>query len=221
MTDELRASGAIAIVADLSTVDGPARFIEEARSALGGIDLLVNNLGGGGDDELSAAFLDSTDQQWTQMFDLNFFSMVRTTRAALPSLLERRGGIINFSSMSGRIPHTAPLTYATTKGAVNTFSKGLAEEFGPQGVRVNTISPGPVRTEQWAGPDGFGAKLAAARGVSLEQLLRDVPREMGTTTGEFAEPRQVAALVAYLASPLASAIHGSDYAIDGGAIKTA
>ncbi|MFB7723612.1 SDR family oxidoreductase [Nocardia sp. NPDC056100] len=219
-TAELERTGAIVIEADLTTPDGPARFIEASTTALGGIDLLVNNLGGGGDHELPATFLESTDRQWTDMFELNFFSMVRTTRAALPALLERRGAIINFSSITARIPHTSPLTYAAAKGAVSTFSKGLAEEYGPRGVRVNTISPGPVLTEQWTGPDGTGAKFAAARGVSQEQLLRDIPCEMGVTTGEFAQPRQVAALVAYLASPLAGATHGADHVIDGGAIKT-
>ncbi|MFK0297458.1 SDR family oxidoreductase, partial [Streptomyces sp. NPDC090442] len=110
--------------------------------------------------------------------------------------------------------------YASAKGAVNTFSKGLAEEYGPQGVRVNTLSPGAVLTEQWAGPDGFGAKLAATRSIPLEQLLREIPVEMGATTGEFVDPGHVGALVAYLASPLAAAIHGADYTINAGAIKT-
>ncbi|GAB4583720.1 SDR family NAD(P)-dependent oxidoreductase [Nocardia sp. IFM 10818] len=221
ITADLRGTGAIAIAADLTTPDGPADFIDRAHAELGEIDVLVNNLGGGGDHELAPKFLDATDEQWTRMFDLNFFSMVRTTRAALPHLLRSRGGIINFSSMSGRIPHTAPLTYAATKGAVSTFSKGLAEEFGPLGVRVNTISPGAVLTEQWTGPDGYGAKLAASRGIPQEELLRTLPHEFGATIGEFAQPRQIGALVAFLASPLASAIHGSDYAVNGGAIKTA
>ncbi|MEU4955264.1 SDR family oxidoreductase [Streptomyces lavendulae] len=220
VTPHMQAHGAIALAADLTTPDGPASFIERAQAELGGIDLLVNNLGGGGDNEHPATFLTSTDEQWEEIFGLNFFSMVRTTRAALPSLLERGGSVINFSSMSSRIPHTAPLPYASAKGAVNTFSKGLAEEYGPQGVRVNTISPGAVLTEQWAGPDGFGAQLAAARGIPLEQLLREIPAEMGATIGQFADPSDVGALVAYLASPLAAAIHGADYTINAGAIKT-
>ncbi|GAA0424832.1 SDR family NAD(P)-dependent oxidoreductase [Streptomyces luteireticuli] len=216
----LRDSGAIALTADLASPEGPAAFVERARAELGGIDLLVNNLGGGGDKEHPATFLESTDEQWADMFGLNFFSMVRVTRAALPSLLERRGSIVNFSSLCGRVPHTGPLPYASAKGAVNTFSKGLAEEYGPRGARVNTVSPGAVLTEQWAGPDGFGAKLAAARGIPQEQLLREVPAEMGATTGAFAEPGHLGALVAYLASPLAAGIHGADFAVDGGAVKS-
>ena len=220
VTAELKASGAVALTADLATPEGPASFIERAQAELGGIDLVVNNLGGGGGKEYPATFLESTDEQWEEMFGLNFFSMVRITRAALPSLLERGGSIINISSMNGRIPHTAPLPYGCAKGAVNTFGKGLAEEYGPQGVRVNTISPGTVLTEQWAGPDGFGAKLAATRGIPLAQLLREIPAEMGATTGEFVAPGHVGALVAYLASPLAAGIHGSEYAINAGADKT-
>ncbi|MEU3353730.1 SDR family NAD(P)-dependent oxidoreductase [Streptomyces sp. NPDC037389] len=220
VTEGLRDSGAIAVPVDLASPEGPASFVERALAELGGIDLLVNNLGGGGDKEHPATFLESTDEQWADMFELNFFSMVRTTRAALPSLLERRGAIVNVSSMSGRLPHTAPLPYACAKGAVNTFGKGLAEEYGPRGVRVNTVSPGAVLTEQWAGPDGFGAKLAAARGITLERLLREIPAEMGATTGAFVDPGHVGALVAYLASPLAAGIHGADHALDGGAVKT-
>ncbi|MDR3400198.1 MAG: SDR family oxidoreductase [Pandoraea sp.] len=221
VTDDLKNSGATPVAVDLTSADGPRVLIEQTQAKYGGIDLLVNNLGGGGDNEHPTSFLASTDSQWREMFDLNFFSTVRVTRAALPELMKRRGGIINFSSMCARIPHTGPLPYASSKGAINTFSKGLAEELGPHGVRVNTISPGAVLTEQWSGPDGFGAKLAAARGISLEQLLREIPAEMGATTGQFAEPEHVASLVAYLASPFAAAIHGADYAINGGAIKTA
>ncbi|MFF2555177.1 SDR family NAD(P)-dependent oxidoreductase [Nocardia sp. NPDC058058] len=220
LTDGLKTSGAVPIITDLTAPDGPALLLDQARDELGGVDVLVNNLGGGGETEMATGFLDSTDREWSEIFDLNFFSMVRTTRAFLPELIQRRGSIVNFSSMTARIPHTSPLAYAAAKGAVSTFSKGIAEEFGPRGVRVNTISPGPVLTEQWTAPGGYGAQYAAARNVTVEQVLTDIPREMGVTTGAFADPRQVAALVAFLSSPLAGAVHGADYAIDGGAIKT-
>ncbi|GAA0844245.1 SDR family oxidoreductase [Streptosporangium amethystogenes subsp. fukuiense] len=104
---------------------------------------------------------------------------------------------------------------------LTAFGKALNDEFGPKGVRVNTVSPGPVRTSLWEGPASYGAELAKAIGVPHEDLLRLLPARMGMTTGRFAEPAEVATLVAYLASPLAASIAGADYLIDGGAIKTA
>ncbi|GGU08484.1 SDR family oxidoreductase [Actinomadura citrea] len=142
-------------------------------------------------------------------------------RAALPSLLRRRGAIVNVSSNGARIPHAGPIAYTTAKAALTAFGKALVEEFGPRGVRVNTVSPGPVRTAMWEDPNGYGAELAASMGLEREQLVAGLPAAMGMTTGRLVEPAEVGALIAYLASPLASSITGADHLIDGGAVKTA
>ncbi|MFD4628561.1 oxidoreductase [Streptomyces sp. NPDC058284] len=222
ITPELAATGATGIAVDLATADGPARLVARAEAALGGLDLLVNNVGGG-DAEAgwTSGFLALTDQQWYDAFELNFFAAVRTTRAALPHLRTCRGAVVNISSTSARTPHAGPVTYSTAKAALTAFGKALAEEFGPAGVRVNTVSPGPVRTRMWEGADGYGARLAESLGMPQEQLLTELPAIAGMVTGRLAEPCEVAALVAYLASPLAVGITGADHVIDGNSVKTA
>ncbi|WP_030559257.1 SDR family NAD(P)-dependent oxidoreductase [Streptomyces aureocirculatus] len=221
ITPELKATGAIGVSVDLSEADAPARLVAQAEAELGGLDLLVNNVGGGdAGDGRTGGFRTFTDQQWYDTFDLNFLASVRTTRAALPHLTTSRGAIVNISSNGARTPHAGPVTYTTAKAALTAFGKALAEEFGPQGVRVNTVSPGPVRTDMWESPDGYGAELAKSMGLEQEQLLAHLPAAMGMVTGRLVHPDEVAALVAYLASPLAGSTTGADHIIDGGAIKT-
>ncbi|MFF5206463.1 SDR family NAD(P)-dependent oxidoreductase [Streptosporangium sp. NPDC000396] len=221
VSPELKETGATAVPVDLSTQDGPALLIGEALAELSEIDLLVNNVGGGdGGEGQLGGFLGFDEEQWRQAFDLNFLSAVRATRAALPSLLRSRGSIVNISSNGARLPHAGPVTYTTAKAALTAFGKALSEEFGPQGVRVNTVSPGLVRTSMWEDPAGYGAELARSMGVEHEQLLAQLPAGMGMTTGRFVEPAEVAALVVHLASPHAASINGADHLIDGGSIKT-
>ncbi|NUR90078.1 MAG: SDR family oxidoreductase [Nonomuraea sp.] len=215
---ELEETGATIVRADLSSAAG----VRELSSAVGDLDLLVNNLGGGdtGGEEQTGGFLDFTDEHWLRDYEFNFLSTVRLTRDALPGLLRRRGAVVNISSVGARMPRMGPITYTTSKSALTAFGKAVAEEFGPQGVRVNTISPAAVRTAMWEAPDGYGAALAARNGVPQELLLAGLPSTMGMTTGNLVEPSEVAALVTYLASPHAASITGADYLIDGGSIKT-
>ncbi|MFF0743922.1 SDR family NAD(P)-dependent oxidoreductase [Streptomyces sp. NPDC004111] len=216
---ELAAAGAKSVAVDLTDPAGAAHLVTEAVAELGGLDILVNNVGGG-DGDLPGGFLDQSDAQWAEVMDLNFFATVRVTRAALPALLERRGAIVNLSSISARVPLGSPIAYATAKAATTAFGKAIAEEFGPRGVRVNTVSPGPVRTDMWESPTGYGAGVAEAMGVPHADLLAGLPAQVGMVVDRLVEPDEVAALIAYLASPLAAATTGADHLIDGGAVKT-
>ncbi|WP_328392372.1 oxidoreductase [Nocardia sp. NBC_00416] len=221
ITPELKAVADTTVSADLSTPEGATAVVEAALSDMGGIDILVNNVGGGDADELTlGGFLDIEDQQWRKLFDLNLFSAVWSTRAALPSIRERRGAIINISSINSRLPAVGPAGYSEAKAALTALSKRLSEEFGPQGVRVNTVSPGVVGSSLWRGADSFGAKVAAAGGIGHEEFLAAVPQEFGISSGRITEPEEVAALVAFLASEKAANILGADYVIDGGTVKT-
>jgi putative oxidoreductase len=146
---------------------------------------------------------------------------VRAARAALPSLIERRGAIVNISSTVARMPLGVPASYSAVKAAVTALSKSLAEEFGPQGVRVNTVSPGLVRTAVYEDPTGPVAQMAAAAGVTLSDFVRQIARSQNITTGRMSEPQEAAAMVAFLLSDIAANITGADYVIDGGTLKTA
>ncbi|MFJ9368223.1 SDR family oxidoreductase [Nocardia sp. NPDC101769] len=221
ITPELEKVAAATVSADLSTTEGALAAVETALSEFGGIDILVNNVGGGDADQLTlGSFLDVPDEQWRKLFDLNLFGVVTTTRAALPSIIERRGAIVTVSSINARIPAAGPAGYSEAKAALTNLGKRLSEEFGPQGVRVNTVSPGPVGTDIWRGPDHLGAKLAAANGMDHEQFLNAIPAQFNIASGRIAEAKEVAALVTFLASEQAGIINGADYVIDGGIVKT-
>jgi NAD(P)-dependent dehydrogenase (short-subunit alcohol dehydrogenase family) len=221
LTPELKATGAIGVSVDLSTPEGPAELLARAEAEFGGLDLLVNNVGGGdGGADRTGGFLSFTDELWVAALDLNFLSAVRTTRAALPLLTAARGSLVNVSSNGARIPHVGPIPYTTAKAALTAFGKALAQELGPLGVRVNTVSPGAVRTAMWESADGYGAGLARDMGVEHDQLLAQLPASAGMVTGRFVLADEVAALIAQLASPLAGSTTGADHIVDGGAIKT-
>ena len=215
-TEELRATGATVVAADLSSAAGVPPLPAWADQ----VDLLVNNVGGGRGGE-TAGFLDLDDGHWDQMLQMNLMSTVRVCRALLPGLTARGGVIVNVSSIGAWQPAGPPLAYNVAKAALRALGKGLAEEFGHQGVRVVTVTPGPTRTGVWESSDGLGAKFAAAAGAPHDQFLAQVPAMLGMLTGRLVEPDEVAALITFLLSPLATSITGSDHRIDGGAVKIA
>jgi NAD(P)-dependent dehydrogenase (short-subunit alcohol dehydrogenase family) len=212
--------GFLFISADLTQAGAADAAISEAVQALGKIDLLVNNVGGGSRLTL-AGFDELDDHDWDDAIATNLLTAVRTTRAALPHLVEVGGAIVNVSSIGARRPEGPPLAYNVAKAALTAFGRGLAAELGPRGVRVNTVSPGPTRTSMWNSPDGLGGQLAAARGVPIEAILAGAPAQIGMATGRLSEPEEVADLITYLLSPRAANITGADYLIDGGAVRAA
>ncbi|WP_069161278.1 SDR family oxidoreductase [Nocardia altamirensis] len=222
ITPELHAldGPSTAVPVDLATTDEATTLIDRATEILGEIDVLINNVGGvvPGSAEASG-FLDIADDAWQRTYELNLFGTVRVTRRALPSLLRRRGMIINISSIGASAAYH-PVDYGTAKAALNNLTKALAEEFGAQGLRALTVSPGPTRTRNWSAPDGYAADVAAQSGRTLEEFLAEAPARMGITTGRLTEPHETAALVTFLASPVSGNLTGANYLADGGAIKT-
>lgn len=221
VTPDMKAASIVAVEADLSTRRGVDSVIGAAIAETGGIDILVNNVGAGDPDRLKlGGFLEADDTQWHDLFDLNLFSAVWASRAALPSLIERGGAIINVASINARVPATGPVGYSEAKAALIAFGKRLSEEFGPAGVRVNTVSPGPVGTGLWRDPEGFGARVAASAGADHADFLAAMPETFGIASGKLTEPEEVAALITFLASPATANLTGTEIVIDGGLIKT-
>ncbi|BCW57091.1 oxidoreductase [Arthrobacter sp. StoSoilB20] len=221
ISPELREVCSLGVSVDLSTRTGAQELIDMALAKEGRVDILVNNVGAGDANSLKlGGFLDADEDQWQRLLDLNLLSAVRTSRAALPSIVEHQGVIVNVSSINARIPSTGPVGYSEAKAALTAFSKRLSEEFGPQGVRVNTVSPGPVGTGLWRDSDGFGARVAEMYGATHEEFLEAMPATFGVASGRIAEPEDVAAFITFLASPIANSITGADLVIDGGTIKT-
>jgi NAD(P)-dependent dehydrogenase (short-subunit alcohol dehydrogenase family) len=219
--EELRATGAVPVVVDLSTVDGPGRLVEQAVEVLGDVDLLINNAGIGDLEQLTqGALLDLIElpeDAWRHTFDLHFYAVLRTIRAALPSLLRTRGTVVNVSSAGARLVTAGPVHYNVAKAALNALTRVVAEQYGPRGVRAVTVSPGPVSTGVWTDPEGFIGRIAAHQGVPHEAFAKQLMAGMGASTGRMSTPEEVARLVVFAAAP--NNINGADLLVDGGVVK--
>jgi len=201
---------------DLGTPDGPARLIEDAVGAYGRLDLLVNNVGAA--HPRTGGFLSITDDDWLSTLTLDLLSAVRSTRAALPHLVQSRGSIVTIASVNAVLPDPLVMDYSAAKAALASFCKSLSKEVGPQGVRVNTVSPGPVATDLWLGAGGVAATVGSAAGIDPEAVAKQAAS--GSVTGRFTTPEEVAALVVMVASDRVGNVTGADFIIDGGLVST-
>jgi NAD(P)-dependent dehydrogenase (short-subunit alcohol dehydrogenase family) len=155
--------------------------------------------------------------------ETNFFAALRATRAAVAHMLQQGGGaIVNVASVNAFFqPDAGTIDYGAAKAALVNLSKSLAQEFGPRGIRVNCVSPGPVGTDLWLGDHGVAATVAKATGVDADAAREAVIASIGGfATGRFTTPEEVATLVTLLASERLGNVTGVNYVIDGGLIKT-
>lgn len=214
---ELTGAGGVEFVAVDLSVAGQADRLVAAAVAHGGVDILVNNVGAA--TPRMGGFLAVTDEQWLTSFTVNLLAAVRTTRAVLPTMLEAgRGSIVNTGSVNAFLPDPAVIDYCAAKAALANFGKALSKEVGPKGIRVNTVSPGPVETDLWLGAAGVARTIAEATGGDPAAVAARAAAD--SVTGRFTRPQEVADLVAFLAGDRAANITGADVTIDGGLITT-
>jgi NAD(P)-dependent dehydrogenase (short-subunit alcohol dehydrogenase family) len=206
------------VAADLSAADGAEKVVSAVRERLGGIDILVHNVGGSS--APGGGFAALTDDEWQHALNSNLLAAVRLDRGLLPLMLAQGAGvIIHISSIQRRLPlFEATLAYAAAKAALSTYSKGLSNEVGPKGVRVVSVAPGFIETDAaTALIDRLAANAGTDRQAARQELIKSLG---GIPLGRPGWPAEVAELVAFLASDRAASITGSEYVIDGGTIPT-
>ncbi|MFC5834312.1 SDR family NAD(P)-dependent oxidoreductase [Nonomuraea insulae] len=211
------------VAVDLMDPDAPAQVVARAVEEFGGVDILVNNAGGPppGTTLPRFGFMTPDDADWRAMFEFNLFAAVRMIRAAVPHMLERGGSsIVNVSSTMAKQPGAMNVDYGAAKAAVLAVGKSLSEEYGPQGIRVNTVSPGAVLTDWWTKDGGAAEVMAGVTGSDKDSVIAEVaPAMMKLTTGRLVHPQEIADAVALLVSPRSGSTTGAEFVIDGGQLK--
>ena len=199
---------AMHVAADLGEAGEPERTVAEAVAALGGLDVLVNNVGVA----RQARFEEVPDEEWDEYWRLNVMSYVRTIRAALPHLRQGGGAIVNVSSTAGKRPSTGMPHYSVTKAAVLSLSRLVADLYAKDGIRCNAVTPGPTATQAWLGEGG----LADQQGGDRDEILRKVGA--GRPLGRLARPEEIAAVIVFLCSDRAAYVTGAAWSADGGTV---
>jgi NAD(P)-dependent dehydrogenase (short-subunit alcohol dehydrogenase family) len=203
---EAQGGTALSVQADLSTDEAPAAIVKQSTDKLGGIDILVNAAG-----HISSGSIENTAlEAWDKMIDINLRSVFRLMQACLPSLIERRGNIVNVSSVTGLRSFPGVLAYCVSKAALDQLTRCSALELAAKGVRVNAVNPGVVVTD------------IHKRG-GMDEVQYAAFLEHSKTThplGRVGSAEEIAELIAFLASDRASWITGATYSIDGGRALT-
>jgi len=197
------------VEADLSVPGEPERVVAEAADALGGLDVLVNNVGVA----RQARFDEVPDEEWDAYWQLNVMSHIRAIRAALPYLrASAAAAIVNVSTTAAKRPSTGMPHYSVTKAAALSLSRLVADLYAKDGIRCNAVTPGPTATQAWLGDGG----LADQQGGDRDEVLAKVGA--GRPLGRLAEPEEIAAVIAFLCSDRASYVTGAAWSADGGTV---
>jgi NAD(P)-dependent dehydrogenase (short-subunit alcohol dehydrogenase family) len=198
---------------DVSEPGALEAWVNSASERFGGIDVLVNNVGVA---PFRESFLSVTDDDWGSLLDINFYAMVRSSRAAIPHMINRGGGaIVSLASDAATQPDPFFVDYAVSKAAVLSLSKSISMEFGSKGIRSNCVAPGPTATPAM---DGFIESLSKDLGKEFEETKEYFAKDMRKLPlGRMNDPADVAAVILFLASDQARQVTGSSYRVDAGA----
>jgi NAD(P)-dependent dehydrogenase (short-subunit alcohol dehydrogenase family) len=205
------------IATDLTLPESAEAIAKEIIEKYGRIDIIVNNAGanlspGGGFNTLS-------DEHWYNDWQLNFLSVVRINKSLVPAMIKQKSGtIINISTGAAKQPiWEMTMSYSSAKAALNAYSKALATELGPKGIRVNVVSPGVVKTPLML---DFIENIAKSSNGTFDDAFKAVMDKVGVPVGRMAEPEEIASIVSFLTSSEAKYITGANYSVDGGASPT-
>jgi 3-oxoacyl-[acyl-carrier protein] reductase len=198
---------------DVTAPDAAERIAERAGAP---VDILVNNAG----TSFARDLTELTDKDWNAQWELHVMAPLRLMRAFAPAMAERGWGrMVNVTSSAGKRPSLTNAAYSVTKAAQASLSRVFAETYGDRGVLVNSVAPGPVSSPLWVDDGGLGDQTAAARGLATREESMEV-QAAKTTLGRFAEPREIAAVIAFLCSEAASNVTGAAWSVDGGTVAT-
>ena len=201
------------LTAALAEAGEPERLVHAVEQQLGRIDCLINNVGVAH----HRTFAEVTDEQWDESWQINVMSHVRAIRAALPAMQARGAGVIvNVSSTAGKRPSTSMPDYSVVKAAMLSLSRLIADVYAKDGIRCNAVAPGPIATQTWLAPGGLADQQAARTGKSREDVLAAVGA--GRPLGRLGESEEIAAVIAFLCSPLSSYVTGAAWSADGGTV---
>jgi 3-oxoacyl-[acyl-carrier protein] reductase len=210
-----RELGADYLAADITDADVDERVVATCAEQMGGIDVLVNNAG----TSYARSLEELTDDDWRAQYELHVMAPMRLMRAAAARMAQRGGGrIVNVCSSAGKRPSLTNPAYSVTKAAQLSLSRVFAEQYGGQGVLVNAVAPGPVASELWTAPGGMADQVAQARGITREEAL--AAQGGKTVLGRFGEPEEIAAVIVFLCSALASNVLGAAWSVDGGTVAS-
>jgi 3-oxoacyl-[acyl-carrier protein] reductase len=205
----------VQVAADLFDPAAAPLLAERALGDLGRIDILVNNMGGGGD---PTRLHKLSNDDWQRGFELNFFSSVRTTAACLPTMLDRGWGrLVHVASTYGVEPGPYFGPYSAAKAALLNYSKNLSRAYSAQGVLSNCVIPGVTITEAI---NDTATAAAEAQGTTADDVMAKMMEKDPVAIGRFGNPREVAAAVVFLGSDAASWITGAALAVDGGTLRS-